>query len=82
MKWGLICNSKTTRSFSFAQDVYEFLNEHGEIFPEESFAKEAEVKGYSLEEIDKKSDIVVTIGGDGTILRAFKGIEKPVFAIN
>lgn len=82
MKWGLVCNSRTKRSFSLAQDVYDFLSENGNVFPEESFAKEAKIKGHSFEDIDKKSDIVVTIGGDGTILRAFKSIEKPVFAIN
>jgi NAD+ kinase len=47
-----------------------------------SYAKEAKIKGYSFENINKKVDIVVTIGGDGTILRALSKIEKPVFAIN
>jgi NAD kinase len=35
-----------------------------------------------MEEINKKADIVITIGGDGTILRALGKIEKPIFAIN
>ncbi len=82
MNWGLICNSKVKKSFSLAQDVYEFLSENGDVFPEESFAKEAKIKGYSFENINNKADIVVTIGGDGTILRALKDIEKPIFAIN
>jgi NAD+ kinase len=47
-----------------------------------SFAKEKGVKGYTLEDINKESDIVITIGGDGTILRALEKIEKPIFAIN
>jgi NAD+ kinase len=82
MKWGLICNTKIKKSISLAQDVYEFLSENGEVFPEESYVKEIDVKGYSFEAINKKVDVVVTIGGDGTILRALKSIEKPVFAIN
>jgi NAD+ kinase len=82
MNWGLICNSKVKKSFSLAKDIYEFLSENGDVFPEESFAKEAEIKGYSFENINKKADIIVTIGGDGTILRALKDIEKPIFAIN
>ena len=82
MNWGLICNSKVKKSLSLAQDVYEFLSENGDVFPEESYAKETEIKGYSFENINKKADIIVTIGGDGTILRALKDIEKPIFAIN
>jgi NAD+ kinase len=82
MNWGLICNLKVKKSFSLAQDVYEFLNENGDVFPEESFAKEIKIKGYSYENINKNADIIVTIGGDGTILRALNYIEKPIFAIN
>ena len=32
--------------------------------------------------MNKKVDIVVTIGGDGTILTSLEEIEKPIFAIN
>ncbi len=82
MKWGLICNSKRKKSVSLGIDVYDFLTDKGEIYPELSFAKEIKKRGYSLENINKKSNIVVTIGGDGTILRALKAVEKPIFAIN
>ena len=82
MKWGLICNTKRKKSLSLAFDIYNFLLDYGEVFSELSFAKEIKKKGYSLENIDKKADIVVTIGGDGTILRALRMIEKPIFSIN
>ena len=82
MKWGLICNSKIKKSFSLAQEVYEFLGEEGNVFPEQSYAKLAKCKGYSFNEINKKAEIIVTIGGDGTILRALTLIDKPIFAIN
>lgn len=82
MKWGLICKPNVKRTFSLAKDIYEFLSHNGEVFAEKNFAEKAEVKGYSLEEINKKADIVVTIGGDGTILRTLDVVEKPVFAIN
>ena len=82
MKWGLVCKPKVKKSISLAKDVHDFLSGNGEVFAEKSFAKEAEVKGYSLEEINKKADIVVTVGGDGTILWALETVEKPVFAIN
>jgi len=82
MKWGLICNSKKKKSLSLGLEIYDFLLNYGEIFSESSFAREIKKKGYSLDNINKKSDIVITIGGDGTILRALKEVEKPIFAIN
>jgi NAD+ kinase len=82
MKWGLICKPNVKKSISLAKDVYDFLSGEGEVFAEKNFAKEAEIKGYSLEEINKKADIVVTVGGDGTILWALGTVEKPIFAIN
>jgi len=82
MKWGLICNSKRKKSVSLAIDIYDFLLDYGEIFSELSLAKEMKKRGYSLENINKKADIVITIGGDGTILRALRNIDKPIFSIN
>jgi NAD+ kinase len=82
MQWGLICNSKVKKSFSLAQEVYEFLDEDGDVFPEQSYAKLAKCKGYSLKDINKKAEIIVTIGGDGTILRTLRVVDKPIFAIN
>ena len=82
MKWGLVCNYHVKKTCSLAADLYEFLQNHGEVYPENKFTKGRNIKGYTLEEIAKKADIVVTVGGDGTILRALEKVEKPIFAIN
>jgi NAD+ kinase len=82
MKWGIVCNFHVKKACSLAGDLYEFLGKNGEVFAENKFAKIKNIKGYSLEEINKKADIVVTVGGDGTILRALEKVEKPLFAIN
>ena len=82
MKWGLIYNIRIKKAVSLANEIFEFLSKKGEVFVEESFAKDKKVKGYSHDEINEKADIVVTIGGDGTILRALEKIENPIFAIN
>jgi len=82
MKWGLVCKYNNKKSISMGKEVYEFLSENGEVFAEEGFAKEAKIKGFSLEEINKKTGIVVSVGGDGTIIRSLKIVEKPIFAIN
>ena len=82
MNWGLVCKPKAKKVVSLAMNVNEFLSENGKVFAEKSFATSADLKGYNLKEINEKSDIVVTIGGDGTILMALEEIEKPIFAIN
>lgn len=82
MKWGLTCRLNVKKSISLAQEVHEFLKDKGEVFPEKKFAQKIDLKGFSLEEINKKADIVVTVGGDGTILWALQFIDKPIFAIN
>ncbi len=82
MKWGLVCNYHVKKACSIGKDIYNFLKENGEVFVEDKFAEKQGFKGYSIQEINKKADIVVTVGGDGTILRALEKIEKPIFAIN
>jgi len=82
MKWGLICNFHVKKAVSLATEIYDFLSDKGEVFVEEHIAEDKKTKGYSHEEINKKADIVLTVGGDGTILRALEKIDKPIFAIN
>ena len=80
MKWGLVCNRYSKKAISLAEDIYDFLKEQGEVYVEHKLPKIDKV--FSLEEINNKADIVVTVGGDGTILRALEKVEKPIFAIN
>jgi NAD+ kinase len=80
--WGLVCNPGVKRTVSLAKNVAEFLLEHGNLLVEEAIASEIQQKGLSFKKINNDADIVVTIGGDGTILMAMSEIEKPVFAIN
>lgn len=82
MKFGLVCNFHVKKACSTASEVYDFLSDKWEVFAEEKFAELKKIKGYTLEEINKKADIVITVGGDGTILRALEKVEKPIFAIN
>jgi NAD+ kinase len=82
MKWGIICRPNAKKSISLSKDVYDFLQETSEVFLEEGLAEKINATGYPLKEIDKKADIVITIGGDGTILFALEHIRKPIFAIN
>ena len=82
MKWGLVCNFHVKKVCTLAEDVYNFIKENGEVFIEANSAKAIGKDGYSFKEINEKADIVVTVGGDGTILRTLTDVEKPIFAIN
>jgi len=82
MKWGLVFNYHVKKACSVAEEIFDFLYQNGDVFVDSKSAKKLDVKGYSLEKINKKVDVVVTIGGDGTVLRALEKIEKPIFAIN
>jgi NAD+ kinase len=80
--WGVVCNPSAKRAIGLSKDVIEFLREHGTVLIETSVASEIQEKGSTFKEINKNADVVVTIGGDGTILMALSEIDKPVFAIN
>lgn len=82
MKWGIVCKPFAKKGITLATNVFNFLNKNGDVFPEKKFANSMNIKGFSLKEINERADIVVTIGGDGTILMALEYIEKPIFAIN
>lgn len=82
MKWGVVCSAHTKRSIALAKDVITYLNDYGEVLVEKTIAQHLTMKGYSFSQLDNQCDIVVTIGGDGTIIRALSEIEKPLFTIN
>jgi NAD+ kinase len=82
IKWGLICNPGVKRTVTLTKDVADFLTQHGEVYIDVAVASELQMTGASFKEINSHADIVVTIGGDGTILTAMSEIDKPVFAIN
>jgi NAD+ kinase len=80
--WGVVCKPNAKNAIAIAKDAYELLGNHGKVCAEETFAKAIHVPGCTFKEMNKKADVVVTVGGDGTILMALSEIEKPVFAIN
>jgi len=82
MNWGLVCSSNRKKSLTLAKDVFEFLSENSNVFIEKDVSSHFNKKGLSLSQINSKVDIVVTVGGDGTIIRTLKEVDKPVFAIN
>ena len=82
MNWGVVCSGHTKRGIALTDEIITFLKDYGTVYPEKTIAKNISDQGYSFSELNKHCDIVVTIGGDGTIIRTLSEVEKPLFTIN
>lgn len=82
MRFGIVCNPNKKKSLLLSKDVYDFLSKQGEVFAEEELARFLKVHSYTRSELGRKTDVIVTIGGDGTIIKALQEIDKPIFAVN
>jgi NAD+ kinase len=80
MKFGVLSNPKIEKAIGIAKEIIEFLKDKAEITIEESLAKQLEVPGMPLSEMDP--DILITIGGDGTVLWALQRTHVKLFCIN
>lgn len=79
--WGLVCRSNVERARKVALEIIEFLERnHQDLTLEEGFAAGIGKTGVPIAEMDP--DIFITVGGDGTILRALHATDRPIFAVN
>jgi len=78
MKWGIICKPDE-KSYEIGKKIYDML---GNAILEKKIAEFLKMDGYSIKEIGKKADMIVVIGGDGTILLTLQNTTKPIFSIN
>jgi NAD+ kinase len=82
MNWGIVSRPNAKKAFQLGSTVKDFLQDHGNVILEEHLAEYLQEKGYHLKHLNTKCDIVITIGGDGTILKTLEYVDKPIFAIN
>jgi len=81
MKFALIGKLERGLVTKTAHKVYDFLTSRGfEVQVEEEFAKYLGLEGVHWKTMDP--DIIVTVGGDGTILKTIENLEGKVFGIN
>ncbi len=76
MIFGMVANPEKKECIDFAKKVYERL----EPLVEEETARRLGIKGVPLE--DMKVDIIITIGGDGTILRTLQRTKSMILGVN
>ncbi len=80
MKFGVLSNPNIEKATGIAKEVLDFLKDKADIVVEESLAKKLDVPGESLSEMNP--DILITIGGDGTVLWALQRTYVKLFCIN
>jgi NAD+ kinase len=86
MKFGIVANVTNPKAVKLANRVIDVLKPEVEIVIEQELGKKIGIKGIKTVTIDKfdklKVDILVTLGGDGTILRALQQCNANIFGIN
>ncbi len=86
MKIGIFANHNKLGAVETAEKISALIKENGAesfIFPES--AKGAEISGIFAKEIVERSDLIIVLGGDGTIIRLAKIaslFDLPVLGIN
>ncbi|MGB9740460.1 MAG: NAD(+)/NADH kinase [Candidatus Bathyarchaeia archaeon] len=83
---GLVARFDKKKAVKLAEDLAEYLMKKGlEVQIEDTLAERMSIKGKTVPLEKMKTDLIVTIGGDGTILRTSVSIPKPeppILAIN
>lgn len=80
MKLGVISNPSIEKATRIAKEVIEFLSDKADVTIEGSLASILGVEGKPLSEM--KPDILIIIGGDGTVLWTLQRINVKLFCIN
>ncbi len=83
---GLVARFDKKNAMRLAEDLAEYLGKKGlEVYVEDTLAEKMGTKEKSISLRKMKTDFIITIGGDGTILRTCVSIPKPeppILAIN
>ncbi len=79
MKFGMSVNMDTPDAARMAKRALQLLKGH-EVLMENEMAERLKMKGWNVADMDV--DILITVGGDGTILRASQKNPAPIFGIN
>ncbi|MEM2935519.1 MAG: NAD(+)/NADH kinase [Candidatus Thermoplasmatota archaeon] len=78
MRWGIVCKP-SEEAYEIGRKVYKII---GNAILEEKIANYVGKKGYKIEELNKRCDGIIVVGGDGTILLTLRYLKKPVFSVN
>ena len=83
MRIGVTARPDMPEAITMAADVAEFILERGgNAVLDDQFSAEAGWEGDSAPLDDMDIDVIITVGGDGTILRTAQHTTHPIFGIN
>jgi len=84
MDFGIISRIDHKEAYVVAKDIINHMDQYANILVEEKTAGvldlDNSIDSVPLEEMEV--DILITVGGDGTILRALQKIDAMIFAVN
>jgi NAD+ kinase len=83
---GLVARYDKKQAFKLAEEIAEYLRNKGlEVYIEDTLAGKVNLPDKTVPLKNMKTDFIITIGGDGTILRTCLAVpepEPPILAIN
>jgi len=83
---GLVARFDKRKAIKLAEDLAKYLGTKGlEVYVEDTLVKKTNMKEKSVSLEHMGTDFIVTIGGDGTVLRTCVSIPKPeppILAVN
>jgi len=83
---GLVARYDKKQAFKLAEELAEYLRNKGlEVYIEDTLAGKVNLPDKTVPLKNMKTDFIITIGGDGTILRTCLAVpepEPPILAIN
>lgn len=82
MRFGLTAKPDDARRVKVANHVVQFLHDKADVTVDQELAKHLSMPVGSAPLEDIKADVMICIGGDGTILHALQHNKAPVFGIN
>lgn len=80
MRFGISCNPKLEERVKAVRQIIEMLEPNHELILDKILAERLGMSGTPLEKID--ADIMLAVGGDGTVLSTLQRNSTPIFGIN
>jgi NAD+ kinase len=83
LTWAVVGKGSIPHIHKEAAWIVDHLRKRGQsVLLEESLAGALGASGHTLEGLDSKADLFLTVGGDGTILMVQAVTDKPVLGVN
>ena len=80
MKFGITANPEHKHALDATRQAIRLLKRRHEVILEDGVAKALRRRGWPLEKV--RADVIMAIGGDGTVLRALQMTNRKVLGIN